>query len=84
MLNGFVYKLRGIHGIRWVASMRNILAKVYKMLHIIVMDLDIRAKEKFGCASHTTRCSWACNSSQMARRANIEFREWYQQMMPVH
>ena len=53
LLNGFVYKLRGIHGIRWVASMRNILAKVYKMLHIIVMDLDIRAKEKFGCASHT-------------------------------
>jgi hypothetical protein len=23
------------------------------MLHIIVMDLDMRAKEKFGCASHT-------------------------------
>ena len=45
--------MHGIHGIRWVASMRNILAKVYKMLHIIVMDLDIRAKEKFGCASHT-------------------------------
>ena len=53
MLNGFVYKLRGIHGIRWVASMRNILAKVFKMLHIIVMDLDTRAKEKFGCAAHT-------------------------------
>ena len=55
MLNGFVYKLRGIHGIRWVASMRDILAKVYKMLHIIVMDLDMRAKEKFGAsaASHT-------------------------------
>ena len=53
LLDGFVYKLRGIHGIRWVASMRNILAKVYKMLHIIVMDLDMRAKEKFGCASHT-------------------------------
>ena len=53
LLNGFVYKLRGIHGIRWVASMRNILAKVFKMLHIIVMDLDTRAKEKFGCAAHT-------------------------------
>ena len=53
LLDGFVYKLRGIHGIRWVASMRNILAKVYKMLHIIVLDLDMRAKEKFGCASHT-------------------------------
>jgi hypothetical protein len=33
--------------------MRNILAKVFKMLHIIVMDLDTRAKEKFGCAAHT-------------------------------
>ena len=47
----------GIHGIRWVASMRNILAKVHKMLHIIVLDLDIRTKEKLGCAlctaSHT-------------------------------
>ena len=55
LLDGFVYKLRGIHGIRWVASMRDILAKVYKMLHIIVMDLDMRAKEKFGAsaASHT-------------------------------
>ena len=53
MLDGFVYKMRGIHGTRWVASMRNILAKVYKMLHIILLDLDMRAKEKFGCASHT-------------------------------
>ena len=33
--------------------MRNILAKMFKMLHIIVMDLDTRAKEKFGCAAHT-------------------------------
>ena len=47
-----------------------------KMLHIIVMDLDMRAKEKFGCASHTMHTAdemfmgvWACNSSRMARRA---------------
>ena len=34
------FKLHGVHGIRWVASIRSVLAKVYRMLHLIVIDLS--------------------------------------------
>ena len=50
-------KLHGVHGIRWVASIRNVLAKVYRMLHLIVIDLDERAKFGFGGRARTMRTS---------------------------
>jgi hypothetical protein len=42
------FKLHEVHGIRWVASIRSVLAKVYRMLHLIVIDLGERAKVGFG------------------------------------
>lgn len=51
------FKLHGVHGIRWVASIRNVLAKVYRMLHLIVIDLDERAKFGFGGRARTMRTS---------------------------
>ena len=41
------FKLHGVHGISWVASIRSVLAKVYRMLHLIVIDLGERAKVGF-------------------------------------
>ena len=37
-----------MHGIRWVASIRNVLAKIWRMLPLILADLDMRANELFG------------------------------------
>jgi hypothetical protein len=51
------FKLHGVHGIRWVASIRSVLAKVYRMLHLIVIDLDERAKVGFGGRARTMRTS---------------------------
>ncbi len=53
------FKLHGVHGIRWVASIRNVLAKVYRMLHLIVIDLDERAKFGFGLCAPLMKCSSA-------------------------
>ena len=41
-------KLHGVHGIRWVASIRNVLAKIFRMLPLILADLDMRAYDLFG------------------------------------
>lgn len=41
-------KLHGVHGIRWVASIRNVLAKIFRMLPLILADLDMRANDLFG------------------------------------
>ena len=40
-----------------MASIRNVLAKVYRMLHLIVIDLDERAKFGFGGRARTMRTS---------------------------
>jgi len=40
-----VSKLRGIHGIAWVATMCAILAKLYEMRHSIVMELGASAQQ---------------------------------------
>ena len=39
-----ISKLRGIHGIAWVATMCDILAKLYEMRHSIVLELGARAQ----------------------------------------
>ncbi len=39
-----VSKLRRIHGIAWVATMCDILAKLYEMRHSIVLELGASAQ----------------------------------------
>lgn len=47
-MNTKALKLHGVHGIRWVASIRNVLVKIFRMPPLILAALDMRANELFG------------------------------------
>ena len=48
LVNTKALKLHGVHGIRWVASIRNVLVKIFRMPPLILAALDMWANELFG------------------------------------
>ena len=55
LCNSQIFNLGSIHGIRWVASIYRVLLKLWRMLHVVYLDLQTRGKGEFKSKQKTIK-----------------------------